>query len=179
MKTKLLAEWKIAVRDKEGKVLKEICKDGDLVLLNWKKLAAAFGIPFQNTSVLSVVDYRGYIQTYSVNYLATNLTGSSGTANIGLGSDTTPPSESDYKLGSEWAKSGNLTITWTNPSPDEWNASISYTFSTSVQRTLSELGVYTFNGYVLLCRDVLPEPITIPAGASVTITYTLKSRSGG
>jgi hypothetical protein len=60
---------------------------------------------------------------------------------------------------------------------------ISNTFSVSEQKTLAELGVFWMldgirEGY-LACRDVLTQPITIPAGASVTITYMLKSRSVG
>jgi hypothetical protein len=60
---------------------------------------------------------------------------------------------------------------------------ISNTFSVSEQKTLVELGVFWMlngigDGY-LACRDILSEPITIPAGASITVSYTLKARSSG
>jgi sugar/nucleoside kinase (ribokinase family) len=179
MKTRLMAEWRIKVRDKEGKMLKEICKDGDLILLNWKKLASAFGVPLQNNSNLTLVNQNGYAYTTSVYMFALNVFSSSAAPKIAVGSGTTPASESDYRLEAEWARSDSLSVTWNNPNPYEWIATVTATFSTTITRTLAELGIFTYLGAYMLARDVLPEPITIPAGASVTVTYTLRSRSGG
>jgi hypothetical protein len=183
MKTKLIAEWKIKVRDKEGRLLREICKDGDLVVLNWLKFASAFGLVCYNTSSLSLVREDGSTKTYPVNIWHLVFYNPSG-MKIAVGSDSTPPSLSDYKLGNKWGDSGSISYSVSQISDTEWQLSIANTFSTSQERVLNELGLFYEEGpntgkWYLLCRDVLPEPITIPAGASVTITYTLKSRSGG
>jgi hypothetical protein len=187
MKTKLTAEWKIELRDKQGKLLKRLCKDGDLILLNWKKLASALGLPCGNTTNLSLVDENGVTATYGVyywEYLLTRL-GSYNRSGIAIivGSDNTPPNENDYKLGKKWGDSGEIPITISNPSPNEWELSASATFTPSNPQTLGELGIKWYGEslykWFLLARDVLLQPITVPAGASVTISYTLKARSSG
>jgi hypothetical protein len=187
MKTKLIAEWKIQVRDREGKLLKQLCKDGDLITLNWKKLASAFGLVCGNWKTLYLVREDGSTYTPTV-YWWHNSLANSGAAGrsaiiIVVGSGTAPPSETDYRLQNKWGDSGEIPITVTNPSPEEWVLTATKTFSTVYERVLAEVGVKwvdsIYNAHYLICRDVLPEPITIPAGGSVTITYTLKSRSGG
>jgi hypothetical protein len=183
MKTRLTAEWDILVRDFKGNIVKHLTKDADLVLVNWLKLASAFGLPFYNGNYLLVVAEDGSTGNYQVKDHHSGIRFSGTLPSIVVGSNSTPPSPSDYRLGSKWGASSDLTPSFTNPSNDEWDATISFTFSASVPQTLAELGVRFYHSYMgnylLICRDVLPQPITIPSGGSVTISYTLKSKSGG
>jgi hypothetical protein len=187
MKTKLTAEWKIQIRDREGKLLKQLCKNGDLILLNWKRLASAFGLLCGNQNGVVMVRENGITSAYGVYWWHYSLNVSSNLGRSGIaivvGSSTTPPSPSDYCLGDKWGDSGEIPIAISNPSPEEWNLTVSKTFGVDTQKTLAELGIKLIepinNSHYLLCRDVLPQSITIPAGGSVTVTYTLKSRSGG
>jgi hypothetical protein len=183
MKTRLFAEWKIRIQDKEGKMLKEICKDGDLISLNWIKMASAMGLPVYNTSSFTLVNEQGSVEGWNARSLHFWLYDSGSLPVIAVGSNNAPPNQADFRLGSEWARSGKLTPTFSNPSPNEWQMQISNIFSVTQEKILAELGVFWMLGGIregyLACRDVLPQPITIPAGGSVTITYTLKSRSGG
>jgi hypothetical protein len=183
MKSRLTAEWDILVRNKDGRIVKHLTKDADLVLLNWKKLASFFSLPCYNTEWESLISEAGESVSSAINDWHYSFWRYPG-MKIVVGSNTTPPSENDYKLGSKWGDSGTVNHTITKLSDNEWQVELSASFSPSVQRTLGELGVLTQQGtatfrWFMWCRDVLPEPIIIPAGGSVTISYTLKSKSGG
>ena len=102
---------------------------------------------------------------------------------VRFGSGTTPATVNDYKLESQ-IDSG---ITVANPSKVTTEQTDSYilwtvTFgvSASVETTISEIGLiskaYTPSGVAntLVDRTVLDTPITIPAGQSKQITYTIR-----
>ncbi len=102
---------------------------------------------------------------------------------VRFGNGTTPATVNDYKLESQ-IDSG---ITVANPSTvttEQTDSYISWTVtfgvSASVETTISEIGLiskaYITNGdtATLVDRTVLDEPITIPAGQSKQITYTIR-----
>lgn len=106
---------------------------------------------------------------------------------VRFGNGTTPATVNDYKLESE-IDSG---IKVANPSTVTTEQTDSYilwtaTFgvSASVETTVSEIGlisyVYLSSGSTsaLVDRTVLDEPITIPAGQSKQITYTIRFNYG-
>ena len=110
-----------------------------------------------------------------------------GTQYVRFGSGTTPATVNDYKLESQIGSD----ITVANPSAvttEQTDSYISWTVtfgvSASVEKTISEIGliseVYTPSGNIttLVDRTVLDTPITIPAGQSKQITYTIRFNYG-
>ena len=114
----------------------------------------------------------------NMNYYDTN-----GYRYVRVGNGTTPATVNDYKLES-MIDSG---ITVANPSTattEQTDSYISWTVtfgvSASVETTISEIGLitkaYRSNGPMdtLVDRTVLDAPVTIPAGQSKQITYTIR-----
>ena len=106
---------------------------------------------------------------------------------VRFGSGTTPATVNDYKLESQI----DSDITVANPSAVTTEQTDSYilwtaTFgvSASVETTISEIGLISKahiangNAATLVDRTVLDTPITIPAGQSKQITYTIRFNYG-
>ena len=111
----------------------------------------------------------------------------SGYQYVRFGSGTTPATVNDYTLESQI----NSDITVANPNKVTTEQTDSYILWTvtfgvkaSVETTISEIGLiakaYLSSGPVstLVDRTVLDEPITIPAGQSKQITYTIRFNYG-
>ena len=116
-----------------------------------------------------------------------NKYGTSGHQYVRFGNGTSPATVNDYKLESQI----DSDITVANPSAvttEQTDSYISWTVtfgvSASVEKTISEIGliseVYTPSGNIttLVDRTVLDTPITIPAGQSKQITYTIRFNYG-
>ncbi len=112
-----------------------------------------------------------------------NFYGENGYQYVRFGSGTTPATVNDYTLESQI----NSDITVTNPNKvttEQTDSYISWTATfgvkASVEITISEIGLiakaYLSSGAVttLVDRTVLDTPITIPAGQSKQITYTIR-----
>jgi hypothetical protein len=94
---------------------------------------------------------------------------------VGYGSSSTPPTRTDYKLGSKLGE-GVAGVT-----ADETQATvtISASFTMSADTTIYEVGLEweatvagnTTCGRVLLDRTVFPDGITVLAGQTITIVY--------
>ena len=112
---------------------------------------------------------------------------------VSFGTGTTPATASDYKLESLLDATQ---INVATPSVvsfsrfdayDEYSVTFGVTNKTSAAITISEVGLtavpyYSYSGtsvYVLVDRTVLDAPITIPAGQSKQITYTIRFNYGG
>ena len=111
---------------------------------------------------------------------------------VSFGIGTTPATASDYALESILS---NTQISVSVPSSvsysqvdtfDEYSVSFGVTNITDATITISEVGLIasiavpnseTF--YVLVDRTVLDAPVTIPAGQSKQITYTIRFNYGG
>lgn len=102
---------------------------------------------------------------------------------VEFGNGTTPATVNDYKLESEITtgisvSSQDVTTTEQTDSYILWTAT--FGVKASVETTISEIGlfshVYTTSGNLtaLVDRTVLDTPITIPAGQSKQITYTIR-----
>jgi hypothetical protein len=98
---------------------------------------------------------------------------------ISVGTGTTPPTRSDYKLGNKIAEA------YTAASADESTGIITLTagFTWGTDQTITEIGLdwsvaYTsispYNCRVLCDRTVLDTPITVPAGATLTVVYRFR-----
>ena len=106
---------------------------------------------------------------------------------VSFGSGTTPATVNDYKLESE-ITTGISVTSQDSPTTEHtdkytlWTAT--FGVKASVETTISEIGlfshVYTSSGsfITLVDRTVLDTPITIPAGQSKQITYTIRFNYG-
>ena len=113
------------------------------------------------------------------------------TAGVSFGTGTTPATVSDYALESIL---GTTQIGVSTPSAvsfsryatyEEYTVTFGITNKTAEAITISEVGLTACpntNGtpypFVLVDRTVLAEPITIPAGQSKQITYTIRFNYG-
>ena len=111
---------------------------------------------------------------------AVNATG------VSFGTGTTPATASDYFLESIL---GNNKINVSTPSSisfsrydtyEEYTVTFGVTNKTAEAITISEVGLtavpysYSTASYALVDRTVLDAPVTIPAGQSKQITYTIR-----
>lgn len=106
---------------------------------------------------------------------------------VEFGNGTTPATVNDYKLESE-ITTGISVASQDFPTTEQTDKYILWTATfgvkASVETTISEIGlfshVYTSSGsfLTLVDRTVLDEPITIPAGQSKQITYTIRFNYG-
>ena len=112
---------------------------------------------------------------------------------VSFGTGTTPATASDYQLESTL---NSTQITVSNPSAvsysrgdtyEEYSVTFGITNKTAEAITISEVGLtaapyYSSSGttsvYVLVDRTVLDTPVTIPAGQSKQITYTIRFNYG-
>ena len=102
---------------------------------------------------------------------------------VSFGSGTTPATANDYKLESE-ITTGISVTSQDSPTTEQTDKYILWTATfgvkASVETTISEIGlfsnVHTSSGILitLVDRTVLDTPITIPAGQSKQITYTIR-----
>lgn len=115
-----------------------------------------------------------------------------GATGVSFGTGTTPATASDYWLESILTASQ---ISVATPSAvsfsrldtyDEYSVTFGVTNNTSADITISEVGLTAMPAsaggtacYTLVDRTVLDAPITIPAGQSKQITYTIRFNYGG
>jgi len=112
----------------------------------------------------SVVSISQYSYVMYVNYYG---------GRIAVGSGSTPPSPTDYKLVNEIERKTavveNLII-----EADKSKFSMYADFSFTEDKTIQEFGIYINPREVYWClivRDVLSEPIVLPAGATLRVRY--------
>ena len=119
-------------------------------------------------------------------------TAKTGATGVSFGTGTTPATASDYWLESILTSSQISVVT---PSAvsfsrldtyDEYSVTFGVTNITSNDITISEVGLTAMPAssggsmcYVLVDRTVLDTPVTIPAGQSKQITYTIRFNYGG
>ena len=120
-----------------------------------------------------------------------NWAASISVAGVSFGTGTTPATASDYVIESIL---DNTQISVTVPSAvsfsrtdtyDEYSVTFGITNKTAEAITISEVGLTASPNtqgspfpFVLVDRTVLDEPITIPAGESKQITYTIRFNYG-
>lgn len=157
-------------------------------ILQIKSSAATPGyLPVVNVS--NVTKYLGfYTSTIANTVLVNSLTN----AGIWIGTGSDSPTENDYNLKSRITSGLTASTPTTTQGVDsDGNPYLTYLFTltntTSSDITVSEIG-YVQNGGAssaigestsldrfLLDRTVLDSPVTVPAGGSAAIEYTLKT----
>jgi len=167
----------IQVFDPEGELIDERKVGEDLMLDNFKNLIAAIFYPETSSlTTASVKDTGGVSRTLEVLLSTAYFGGTSPTGvRIVVGSGTTTPARTDYKLESQVAE--KVPAQSIAADAISWQAEI--LFTTSV--TLSEAGMigkyYSAAAAalvdVLLFRDLIDPALSIPAGGKCRITYTL------
>ena len=106
---------------------------------------------------------------------------------VSFGTGTTPVTMSDYSIESALGET-QISVSYPNSVSysrdntfDMYSVSFGVTNKTAEAITISEVGLiaspYSTN-YVLVDRTVLDTPITIPAGQSKQITYTIRFNYG-
>ena len=106
---------------------------------------------------------------------------------VSFGTGTTPPTVNDYSL--EAIISSGLTVatpsvTTVTQTDSYLEATVTFGVRASVETTITEIGykmacsIPSSTDTFLIDRTVLDEPITIPAGQSKQITYTIRFNCG-
>jgi len=185
---------RVEVRDKEGKLLAVRVNRSDLILNNFKKALATWLTPFQELAAgarkkVELVDMGGTTQTVTIwaNDAISSGYGLTFTAaqrdpfypvgaRIWVGTSTVSPTRNDYKLGAD--------VGYATPSQTigadyiSWAASIVLETAADVAEAglscFFQLGwkVATDWRQILMFRDTFT-PISVPAGGTISITYTL------
>ena len=126
-----------------------------------------------------------YVSNYDVPFTAiSKWAGATTTAGVSFGTGNTPATVSDYSIESILT---STEIGVTVPSGvsfsqfdtyEEYSVTFGVTNKTAEAITIKEVGLisntYVGNYYALVDRTVLDTPVTIPAGQSKQITYTIR-----
>jgi hypothetical protein len=137
--------------------------DGASVTVKYSDITStSFGAPFEIMSTRtrsSVSGTEGYCY-----------------AGTWFGSGTTPPTRDDFSLeniiteGVTISHPSAVSVTETD---DYVEYSVTFGVTATETVTISEVGLFMSN-YVMVERTVLETPITIPAGQSKQVTYTIR-----
>lgn len=165
----------VKVYDKDGNLIAERVKEGDLWLKNFGEFLKAF---FDCVMCGTVKDESG--NSYYTFYW---LYGSYD-AKICVGTGTTPPTPDDYKLENQVAEASGST-TQLSVSGNAMNVTFSASFTFDSAQNISESGVKVYayvhqiggsNAYykwIYIIRDTF-DPVSVPAGGTITITYIIR-----
>lgn len=170
---------KIVVKDKDGNVTAERCKDDDIFLKNWGLLVAGWlKYAFLNSAAGSYIFHKTSGETVTITsaiwgYAVQRY------VNVGricLGGSSTAPTVDDYRLGSEITQivpnipalvyDGNiLKIIFTGTASFEGDV------------TLSEVGLQVENPLadgtnILITRDIF-DSVTVAAGGTITVQFEI------
>lgn len=139
-----------------------------------------------NNKVVSILP-NAIRDWYGVFYEMNKYNNASAQQYVLFGNGTTPATVNDYKLESEITT--GISVAYPSSATTEqtdnyilWT--VTFGVKASVETTISEIGLfskaYTANESVtsLVDRTVLDAPITIPAGQSKQITYTIRFNYG-
>jgi len=184
--------YQITVRDKNGKVVKKTrLRKSKSFVFQWMQIIAC---QVAQADIANVKNIVGTLKTCGVH--SQNLWG--GQAGVGassegivVGSGTTPPANSDYKLDTQIAHgvgAGQLQYqvgTYAPPAIVSGNVDfvITRTFvnQSGATVTVREIGYYcrffdkTTTAYACAIRDVLATAVDVLNGQTLTVTYTLRT----
>jgi len=193
------AYLEVTVRDRTGKVVRRIRRESKSFVKNFMNILHSL---FTGADI-SIVDTYGTSRTIPYafkdvdNYLTeTTVLAPEGNDLIGIlvGSGTTPPTPDDYSLESKIPHGDgdnqlhyyDVVVSNVLISGNEMAIEIERSFDNNgtVDVTVREVGLvleidYKSGGvydsaFVLILRDVLDSPVTVLAGGSLTVKYTIK-----
>lgn len=188
--------YEIEVRDAKGKLIERKKGNSDSFVENFIQMLYGLMYGAASNTQGSVTDTSGYPQSYpnltSTSQALMRVRASAGQHNIGIqvGSGTTPVSKTDYALeskighgtGTGQLSYGECSIDAPYEEDGVLKLRIYRNFSNSSggSITVNEIGIYvsTPAGDVMIARDVLTSPTTVPDGATLTVRYFIQISVG-
>lgn len=176
--SKICARLKVVVKDKHGKVLGERVKDNDLILNNFRNgvLKGLFGAISIAEGGVDMATIAGDTETFWPWRSSTsNWTYSSTPSKkIKVGSGTTAPARTDFKLEDEKGETTAVSVSVGN-----YYVTYAATIVLATGADITEAGyaLYFLDHdlnwqWVLFLRDTFTA-ITVPNGGSISITYKI------
>ncbi len=190
MSLHLKGELEIEVRDKEGRIKKIHRQPMRSFVRNFlKHLKAAFQEADEGGAVDTSMTTVTIIHPFTGAYHFLDVKAGEGSAVKGvvIGSGTTPPTNDDYKLESQYDTSVFLHSSTSITITDEEGYVVlriirTFTNVSGSPQTIGEVGLIcrtstheVTNALILIARDVLSTPITVNDGESALIRYVIKT----
>ena len=180
--------YEVVVRDKHGKVLERIAAPSRSYAKAWNQCLYVLN---RHTGY-TITDTAGTGR--SISYSSSVFRANAGAGEVGygirVGKGATPVTINDYALGTPCGEGTgpdqflHQAMAASSPAvagPDcsFWLRRVMVNNSGSTTSGIREIGCYVMMKYdprycALGYRDVLPGPVYIPDGGSITVTYTLK-----
>jgi len=171
--------------DKDGNLIAERAKEGDLWLRNWGKfLQLLFNPDSGTTTSLTAID--GSSRIIEIRYWGSNdniifSEVGDGSVRVVIGSGTTSVSVDDYNLANQVAEA-TVSSPSLSVSGNSMNITFSASFTLDTATDVSESGVKMLmeeyeasnnDKWILLIRDTF-DAVSVPAGGTITITYIIR-----
>jgi len=190
----LKVKLKVEARDKHGKLIDTREKEADLILDNFRDILAELLYPRTTLTANSaryaaLVDHGGTARSVAIlstlnitdgqaiNFIAADNVDLDIGVQIAIGTSTVTPTRGDYKLGAEVTRNtptvtvGADYISWAVSIVLETAANIAE--AGLVIRCIHTGYAATFGvGFIFLFRDTFTV-VSVPAGGTISITYTL------
>ena len=146
-----------------------------------QNVSADFALTSGGTQLITISGTRAPFAVMNIWAIQYNTYG------VSFGTGTTPATMSDYRLENMLGEtqinvSVQSAVSYSRADTyDEYSATFGITNKTAEAITISEVGLTTMPNssyYALVDHTVLETPITIPAGQSKQITYTIRFNYG-
>lgn len=169
-------DLRITVRDADGKIVNEQCKEGDLYTLNWVALIAEM---FRYGLTSAVKSYQAFNVSGSQVMLGTfcyNADQWRGSGRCDLGSSTQTPTIRDF-AASVFVKSCTPSAPQLSSSGNTLKVIVPATASFTSETIISEASMVVTrpipsSDLLTVTHDTFT-PVTVPAGGSLTIQFEL------
>jgi len=188
MKVRERLSYEVVVRDKLGKVLERIVAPSRSYVSAWNQCLYVLN----RHSSFTITDTGG--TSHSISYSSSVLRANAGAGEIGygirIGKGTTPVTINDYALEAPCGEgtgpdqflhqaTSASSPAVAGPDCSFWLRRVMVNNSGSTISGIREIGCYVMMKYSpayygLGYHDVLPGPVSVPDGGSITVTYTLK-----
>ena len=195
MEEKIKLIYEIEIRDKEGKLIKSIKGKSKSLLKNFMLVLRGTFYGTLASRIENILDRDNvshtfpYLYTPDYDHMSINAWANDDNYGIIVGTGDSPVSVDDVDLespisngtGSGQLLYGETTIeaVQTSDSISSFRVTRSFTNSSGAPITVKEIGIAIKhrhrddgNIYILIARDVLVSPTSIPDGASFTVRYT-------
>jgi len=188
MKLKEALSYEVVVRDRHGKVLEQIASPSRSYVSAWNQ--CLYVLNRHTGYTITDTGGTGRYISYSSSVLRANAGAGEIDYGIRVGKGTTPVTINDYALGTPCGEGTGVdqflhqATSASSPAVagsecSFWLRRVMVNNSGSTISGIREIGCYVMLKYsprycALGYRDVLPGPVSIPDGGSITVTYTLK-----
>ena len=176
-------DLRVTVRDANGRIVNEQCKEGDLYLLNWMYLMASFF----KTGLDGVTGNKYYYATMRNQtqfshcgqfYYCLNADAWANAGKIVLGSSQQPPTIRDFDIAVP-VKEITPSVPVISSTGNTIKVIVSGTASFTSETVVGEAGLMIYSPCIqslsypnLVTRDIFT-PVTVPAGGSITLQFEL------